>query len=98
MSPTEYDEIPVPPEEVASALLSVRVPRVASCENRLVDEAVVEKRLVEVAFERVVLPVKELIPENVLSSARSVEEAAVIVMLSPLLKEVPLIVARRPVK
>ena len=41
----------------------VRDPKDAFAEKRLVDEAVVEKKLVEVAFVSVTLPVKVLVPE-----------------------------------
>ena len=40
----------MPPDVMARALPSVRVPSVAACEKRLVDDATVEKRLVVVAF------------------------------------------------
>ena len=40
-----------------------------------VKSAVVEKKLVDVAFENNVLPLNVFVPENVLLSARSVEEA-----------------------
>lgn len=65
-------------------------PSDAVCAKRLVDDAVVLKRLVVVALASVVLPVKLLVPEKVLLLARSVEEAAVIVMVVPGTKEVPL--------
>ena len=68
-------------------------PTVRSEEKRLVDEAVVEKRLVVVAWvvvERVML-LKMLAPVKVLLLESKVEEAAVIVMSPVPLKEVPLI-------
>ena len=52
---------PVPPFGTVRAFPNVSVPRVASWEKRLVELAVVEKRLVVVAFARVVLPVTERI-------------------------------------
>ena len=88
--------VPVPPEvipraedkdrEAAVMAPEVTLPVLREVEKRLVEEAVVENKLVEVAFPRVRLPVK------VLSLARSVEEAAVRVMLAEPLKEVPLMV------
>ena len=59
--------------------------------KRFVLDAVVEKRLVDVAFENT------LLPENVLLSASSVEEAAVTVIESPRLNVVPFTVPREPV-
>ncbi len=50
----------------------------------------------EVAFERVVLPAKVLAPVKRLESARSVEDAAVMVIELPAVKEVLLIVPRMP--
>ena len=55
-------------------------PSEAVCENKLVLDATVEKKLELVAFANVVLPVNEFTPENVLLFASSVDEAAVIVM------------------
>ncbi len=55
-----------------------------------------EKKVVEVALVSVVLPVKLLVPENVLlpekvlEFARSVEDAAVMVISAVPLKETPL--------
>ena len=46
---------------------------------------------VEVAADSSVLPVKLLVPENVLLLAKSVEEAAVMVMSAEPLKDTPLI-------
>ena len=43
-------ERPVPPWRTARSVASVSVPIVAACEKRLVEEAVVAKRAVEVAF------------------------------------------------
>ena len=40
----------------------VNVPMFADCAKRLVEEAMVEKKLVEVAFARVVLPATERVP------------------------------------
>ncbi len=45
--------------------------------KRFVEDAVVEKKLVEVAFESVVFQEKVFDPENVLLLERSVEEAKV---------------------
>jgi hypothetical protein len=69
MSPTEYSEIPVPPEEVARAVARESEPSEPVCEKRFVDDAVVEKRFVVVAFPNMFNPV------HVLLSERSVEEA-----------------------
>ncbi len=52
-------------------------PAVRDVVKRFVEDAVVEKKLVEVAFESVVFPEKVFDPENVLLSERSVEEAKV---------------------
>src|SRR3989338_6483674 len=89
--PVEKELALVPPEEMPSGVLSVSVPMFAVCENRFVDDAMVEKRFVVVAFENT------LLPENVLLSASNVEEAAVTVMLSPRLNVVPFTVPREPV-
>ena len=43
-------------EESVVAPETVRVPKFVVCAKRFVEEAVVEKKLVEVAFARVVLP------------------------------------------
>ena len=43
-------EIPVPPLPAVSAFWSVSVPIAPVCAERLVEEAVVEKKFVEVAF------------------------------------------------
>jgi hypothetical protein len=53
---------------------TVRVPRLAAAENKLVDEAVVEKKLVEVAEVVVELPLTLRFPVNV-------DEALVKIML-----------------
>jgi hypothetical protein len=58
---------------------TVRAPRLAEAEKRLVEEAVVAKKLVDVAeveVERVML-LNMVAPVKVFRSARSVEEAAV---------------------
>src|SRR3989344_1750823 len=47
---------PAPPEPTARAFPRVREPRVASCEKRFVELAVVEKRFVVVAFVMMVFP------------------------------------------
>jgi hypothetical protein len=47
---------PVPPLLTARAFSNVRVPMLANCEKRFVDEAIVEKRSVVVALASVVLP------------------------------------------
>ena len=47
---------PVPPFATVRAFPRVRVPIVASCEKRFVDDAVVEKRFVVVAFVIMVFP------------------------------------------
>ena len=47
----------VPPLPMPSAFAKVSEPSVAALAKRLVDEAVVEKRFVVVAFARMVLPV-----------------------------------------
>jgi len=69
----------------------VTVPALRFVLKRFVLDAVVEKRLVDVAFENT------LLPENVLLSASSVEEAAVTVIESPRLNVVPFTVPREPV-
>src|SRR3989344_4246643 len=68
---------PVPPLVTARALPRERVPRVAVCEKRLVEDAVVEKRFVVVAFASVVLPVTPNVP----ATARLPEESIVVVAL-----------------
>ena len=60
-----------PPEVKPPDMVSV--PRVASCEKRLVDDAVVEKRFVVVAFASVALP----------ATARFPAESIVVVALPP---------------
>ena len=82
--------VAVPPEVMPSAELRVSEPRVADCAKRLVELAVVAKKLVDVAFDEVELsavkfckvveaverrPLKEFAPLKVLLLARSVEEA-----------------------
>ena len=66
-----------PPEVKPPDMVSV--PRVASCEKRLVDDAVVEKRFVVVAFARVVFPVTPRVP----ATERFPEESIVVVALPP---------------
>ena len=90
--------IPVPPFAEVSAVPRFSVPNDAAAAKRLVLEAVVEKKFVDVALANVVLPVKEFTPLNVLLFARSVEDAAEMVILLPLVKGVPLMVPRVPVK
>jgi hypothetical protein len=65
---------------------TARRPKLAEALERFVEDAVVEKKLVEVAFPKTVAPVK------VLLLARRVEEAAVMVMFPVPSKFVPLIV------
>ena len=79
------------PEVIAP---SVALPATKTVAKRLVEDAVVEKKLVEVAavvVERVIKS-KILIPLNKLLFARSVEEAAVIVIFCEPSNDVPLIV------
>ena len=71
---------------------NVSAPSEAVCEKRFVDDAVVEKMVVVVAFASVVAPEKVFVPENVLLFASSVDDAAVMVMSAEPLKEVPLMV------
>jgi hypothetical protein len=71
--------------------------------TRFVVDASVEKSEVEVsavedAVTKVSWPLKMLAPVHVLLFARSVEEAAVIVIVPPALKVVPLIVPSEPVR
>ena len=50
----------------------VREPREAVCAKRLVDDAVVENKLVDVAFARVVLPVTLSVPATARLPAESI--------------------------
>ena len=84
--------MPVPPLPTASAVPSESDPNDAACAKRFVLDAVVEKKFVEVALVKVVLP------ENVLLLARSVDEAAETVIEPPTLSGVPLIVPSAPLK
>jgi hypothetical protein len=72
---------------------TVRAPRLAEAEKRLVEEAVVAKKLVEVAEVEVerVMSLKMFEPLNKLLFARRVELAAVIVISCEPLNAVPLI-------
>ena len=54
---------------------AVRKPIVPALEKRFVEEAVVAKKVVEVALPKVTFPVNVLAPLHVLVSERSVEEA-----------------------
>ena len=56
---------PVPPEVIGRAVESARVPSVAVCAKRFVDDAVVEKRFVVVAFASVVSPLTVRLLPNV---------------------------------
>ena len=82
--------IPVPPLDTPSAVPSESDPTDAVCAKRLVLDATVEKKLVEVALVRTVLPLKVLVPEKVLLFASKVVEA--MVMLVEPSKETPLMV------
>ena len=88
----------MPPIATERSVLRVKVPIVAFCAKRLVLDAVVAKKLVDVALANVVAPVKELTPEKVLLLARSVDDAAVIVKVPPAVIGVALMVARDPVR
>lgn len=70
----------------------VREPKDAVAAKRLVLEAVVAKKVVEVAL------VKRVFPEKVLLSVRRVELAAVIVKVPPAVIAVLLMVAREPTR
>jgi hypothetical protein len=70
----------VPRPVCVSAPSTESEPNCAAEAKRFVLDAVVEKKLVEVAFASVVLPEKVLAPENVLLLASSVDDAAVMVM------------------
>ncbi len=70
----------------------------AVCAKRFVLDAVVEKKLVLVALAKVVAPVNELVPENVLLLESRVELAAVTVMLPPALRIWPFTVPKFPVR
>lgn len=73
-----FVSVVVPEEREAS----VRVPMVADCENRLVDEAVVEKRVVVVALPRVPTPRLKLVLKRFVLLA-VVEKRLVVVALPP---------------
>ena len=63
---------------------AVREPIVPALEKRFVEEAVVAKKVVEVALPKVTFPVKVLAPLHVLMSERRVEDAE-----EPLERQVP---------
>jgi hypothetical protein len=91
LSPRRVEEAAVaPPQPTQEATVSM--PMFAEAAKRLEEDAVVEKKLVEVAFPKTVAPVKVLVPLKVLLFARRVELAAVMVMLEVPSNEVPLIV------
>ena len=81
---------PVPPFDTPSAVPSDNDPTAAVCAKRLVLDAVVAKKFVEVALVRRTDPLKVLLPEKVLLLARSVVDA--MVMLVEPSKETPLMV------
>ena len=88
---------PVTPSVPANdPLPPVNVPTVALFVNKFVELAVVVKKEVEVACVSVTLPVKVLVPLQVLMSESRVEEAAETVIDEPRAKLVPLIVPREP--
>jgi len=78
-----FEKVPRPVE--------VRLLPLAEVKKRFVEEATEANKLVVVAFVAVALP-RIVPPEKVLVSLRSVDEAAVIVILAVPLNEVPLIV------
>ena len=82
-------DAPVPPFAILRSFARLSDPKDAAAAKRLVLDAVVLKRLVLVAFAKVLFPV------HVLLLARSVEEAAVIVIDPPLVKVVPFIRAMK---
>ena len=57
-------EVPVPPLAIERSLTRLRVPRDAVCAKRFVEEAVVEKRLVVVAFPKMLPPLQVLLLES----------------------------------
>ena len=61
----------MPPFAIESAEPKVRELREAVCANKLVDDAVVEKKLVEVAFASVTFALNVFVPVQVLFEARS---------------------------
>ena len=82
----------VPPTEALEVRVRVLPARVKREEKRLVEDAVVAKKLVVVAFVVVlrVMLSKMLAPEKRLSLERRVEEAAPMVISAEPLKETPL--------
>ena len=88
----------VPPIPMPRAVARFKEPRVALAAKRFVLDAVVEKKLVEVALAKVVAPVKLVTPEKVLLFPSKVEEAAVMVKEPPAVMLVLLMVARLPVR
>jgi hypothetical protein len=90
-------EEPVPPFATPRAVARFKLPKFANCEKRFVDEAVVEKKLVEVALPSVTLPEKVVVPEKVLLSMRSVVEAELPPTQVPLIEKHPLVRLMPPV-
>lgn len=74
----------------------VNVPIVPAFVKRFVELAVVLKNEVEVACVNVTFPLKVFVPVHVFVSERSVDDAAVTVIVEPLAKFVPLIVPSDP--
>ncbi|KKU77041.1 MAG: hypothetical protein UY04_C0064G0007 [Parcubacteria group bacterium GW2011_GWA2_47_7] len=70
------DVAPVPPCATGSALVSARLPNCAALAKRFVEEAVVEKRMLVVAFARVVFPVTPSVPATARLPALSKVEVA----------------------
>jgi hypothetical protein len=67
---------PVPPLETLSAFPSERDVKAALREKRFVEDAVVAKKFVEVAFERVVFPVTPRVPATARLPAESKVDVA----------------------
>ena len=88
-SPEEKVEVPVP--STFNSAVVVALPYMVRPPEVVPLPMVVEARIR-------LAPVKRLLPENVLLLARSVEEAAVMVMAPPMLKVVPLIEPSVPVR
>ncbi len=83
-APGEDVETPTPSPPLKYPLMAESAPSDAVCAKRLVEEAMVAKKVDDVALAKV------LLPEKVLSFASNVEEAAVIVILVVPSKSVPL--------
>ena len=87
VTPSVPANVPFPP---------LSAPIVALFENRFVEEAVVVKNEVDVACVSVRLPLNVFTPLHVFVLASKVEDAAVMVILDPRAKSVPLIVPSEP--